>query len=64
MFLTYAWSGTPTIVGTARLTSTVRLMAGPDGSAQTNLCNKRPFPVKSFTTMHEHAQWREMKFNS
>ena len=25
-------------------------MASPDGSSQTNLCNKQPFPVKSFPT--------------
>ena len=40
MFLTSAWSGTPTKVDTARLTR----------FSQCRLCNKRPFPVKSFPT--------------
>ena len=39
MFLTSAWSGTPTIVDTARLTrfSHCRLMADPDGSVTNEL---------------------------
>ena len=39
MFLTSAWSGTPTIVDSARLTSfyQCRLMAGPDGSVTNEL---------------------------
>ena len=48
MFLTSAWSETPTIVDTARLTSFLGVIDGLTGMAmsQTNLCNKRFFPDK------------------
>ena len=53
MFLTSAWSGSPSIVDNAILTEvfSVLIDGGPGVAlSQTNLCNKRPFPVKSFPT--------------
>ena len=52
--LTSAWSGTSTIVDTAKTIKgfSVLIDGGPRSMAlsQTNLCNKQPFPVKSVCT--------------